>query len=124
MKKNKTGREEQRQEALKRLEIGVRKIQDSNSFKEFLKLASRFHGCSWRNWMLIFMQYPSATRVAGYRAWSELGHQVRKGESGIRILAPIVRRSKDDDNDVARAAGGQQDLRLKPLYLVLAVSTL
>jgi len=49
----------------------------------------KFHNYSYNNVLLIGMQKPEATHVAGYRTWQELGRQVRKGESGLSILAPI-----------------------------------
>ncbi len=53
-----------------------------------LDFASRFHRYSLRNQALIQAACPQATYVAGYRTWQQLGYQVRKGERGIRILAP------------------------------------
>ena len=49
--------------------------------------------------MLIALQKPEATRVARYRTWQRLGRRVRRGERAIRILAPIVRRSKEEDDE-------------------------
>jgi hypothetical protein len=102
--------EQRRQEAIERLEHGVRAIQDSNTFKAFLALAGRFHSYSWRNWVLIFSQRPSATRIAGYNAWRKLGRQVLKGETGIRILAPIVKKAPSA-NSTAEADLGCEDAR-------------
>lgn len=51
---------------------------------------------SERNAQLIVMQAPEATDVAGYRAWQDRGRQVRKGETGIRILAPAGQRDAQD----------------------------
>ena len=55
------------------------------------------------------MQKPNASYVAGFRTWNELGRFVKKGEKGIMILAPIVRRkpdnSEDDEKDSSRIAG-------------------
>lgn len=66
----------------------VEDVRASEDFRRYLDVQARFHAYSWHNCMLIFMQRPDATRVAGYRAWQKLGRQVRKGERGIRILAP------------------------------------
>lgn len=85
--------------ALERLRRGVEMIQTSEGFRELLRLAARFHHYSWRNWLLIFAQCPQATRVAGYRAWQELGRQVRRGEKAIRIIAPIFRRQEKEDQE-------------------------
>ena len=67
---------------------------DSADWREFLAVAARFHRYSADNIMLILAQAPEATRVAGYRRWQSLGRQVRKGERGIAILAPCVRRAR------------------------------
>jgi antirestriction protein ArdC len=60
---------------------------------------SRFHNYSFGNNLEIARQKPDATRVAGLYAWNQLGRKVKKGEKGIRILAPIVgvRRKKDEE---------------------------
>jgi hypothetical protein len=60
---------------------------------------SRFHNYSFGNILEIARQRPDATRVGGFWKWKELGRSVKKGEKGIRILAPIVgvRRKKDDE---------------------------
>lgn len=73
---------------LKTLEDGVAKVSDSDSFREFLRGAARFHKYSWSNQMLIQIQRPGATSVAGFREWLRQGRSVRKGEKGIAILAP------------------------------------
>ena len=59
----------------------------------FLAVQSRFHRYSFWNSMAIVAQRPAATQVAGYRRWASLGRQVRRGERGIAILAPMVNRS-------------------------------
>src|SRR4051794_10088513 len=73
---------------VKQLEEGVASIQNSDDFKRWLKVASRFHSYSVNNQLLILFQFPSAVRVAGYRTWQSLGRQVKKGAKGINILAP------------------------------------
>src|SRR3712207_5497160 len=62
-----------------------------------LKVSSKFHRYSFNNQLLIFLQRPDATLVAGFRRWQELGRQVRKGERGISILAPCRYRAKIED---------------------------
>jgi antirestriction protein ArdC len=62
----------------------------SNALKGYLNAMSRFHNYSFGNIMEIARQKPDATRVAGLYAWNQLGRRVKKGEKGIRILAPIV----------------------------------
>ncbi|ADD27340.1 ArdC family protein [Meiothermus ruber] len=64
----------------------------SQGFLAFLEKAGRFHRYSARNVMLILMQRPEATLVAGIKRWNELGRRVKKGEKGIAILAPTLKR--------------------------------
>jgi antirestriction protein ArdC len=56
---------------------------------EYLAFTASFHHYSLHNTMLIFTQYPEATRVAGYKKWRAMGRQVKKGEKGIAIFAPM-----------------------------------
>lgn len=63
-----------------------------------MNAASRFHGYSARNVMLIHAQRPDATCVAGYGTWKKLGRQVKKGAKGIAILAPCPTRHADDND--------------------------
>ena len=58
---------------LTQLEVGVQAIQTSDDFKRYLATAARFHSYSANNVLLILSQRPTATRVAGYRAWQALG---------------------------------------------------
>jgi len=62
----------------------------SDTLKAFLAMAAKFHRYSFGNVMLIASQRPDATRVAGYRTWQGLGRQVRKGEKGITVIAPMM----------------------------------
>ena len=80
--------------ALERLHTGVRELLDSQVWQDALKFKTRFHHYSFNNALLIYLQHPDATLVAGYKRWQELGRQVRKGEQSLAILAPIVRRSE------------------------------
>ncbi len=69
----------------------------SDGLTAYLSAMGRFHNYSFGNILEIARQKPDATRVAGLYAWNQLGRKVRKGERGIRILAPVigVRRKKD-----------------------------
>jgi antirestriction protein ArdC len=84
----------------------VEDVRASDDFRRYLDVQARFHSYSWHNCMLIYMQCPDATRVAGYRAWQKLGRQVRKGERGIRILAPCPfkreRATADGDSETVQ----------------------
>lgn len=73
----------------------------SDALTAYLNAMSRFHNYSFGNVLEIARQRPNATRVAGMYAWNQLGRRVKKGEKGIRILAPIVgiKRKKDEEAD-------------------------
>ena len=78
-----------------KLEAGIKELMDSDKFKEYLKCLSKFHNYSLGNTILIALQKPDATLVAGYTAWkNQFGRQVQKGEQGIRILAPTPYKRK------------------------------
>ena len=67
----------------------------SETLRNYLAAIGRFHRYSLRNVMLIASQKPTASHVAGFHAWHKLGRFVKKGEKGILILAPIVRRKNE-----------------------------
>ena len=63
---------------------------DSQTLMNYLAVMARFHTYSWTNSLLISLQRPTATRVAGFQTWLKLHRHVRKGEKGIAILAPVL----------------------------------
>lgn len=69
----------------------------SEALKDYLKFLSRFHNYSSRNALLIYLQNPEASLVAGYQNWKKHGRQVMKGQKAIRILAPLIRKKKSDE---------------------------
>lgn len=72
-----------------KLEAGIKALFESEAFKKYLSTVAKFHNYSLNNTILIAMQRPDSTYVAGYTAWkNQFGRQVQKGETGIRILAP------------------------------------
>ena len=76
-------------ELTEKLEQGIKDIFNSEKYKEYLNVMSKFHTYSPRNALLILMQNPYATRVAGFNAWKENHNRtVKKGERGIKIIAP------------------------------------
>ena len=82
------------------------KMGKSERFLQYLDFCSRFSQYSPYNQMLIFSQRPDATFVAGYKKWQELGHQVRRGEKGIEILAPrVYKHTDEEDNEEERLVG-------------------
>jgi antirestriction protein ArdC len=97
-------------EALKQTEQGIEELiraleqGKSESLIRFLEFQARFHDYSFRNCLLIAMQKPDATYVAGFRRWLELHRYVRKGEKGIMILAPMIRKRNSTDDQANRDA--------------------
>lgn len=91
-----------------RVDRGIQELLDemhngkSDRLQRYLEFSARFHRYSLYNQMLIYLQCPNATFVAGYRKWQELGYQVGKGEKGIRILAPRPYRVADEDTHEER----------------------
>ena len=81
---------------------------------ECLKAMSRFHTYSFGNVLLISTQRPTATQVAGWRGWNELGRRIKQGEKGILIFAPILsepkQSAKTDTENSGEAAEPQQEL--------------
>ncbi len=77
-------------DVLKRLKEGVDGIQQSENFRTFLLTMSKFHTYSIGNLILIMLQKPDASRVAGFSTWKDLYRWVKKGEKGIAILAPCM----------------------------------
>jgi hypothetical protein len=75
-------------DAFKTVQSEVEKIQDSETFRSYLDMLSRFHEYSPNNIMLIMAQKPDATRVASYDTWKHLGRQVRRDESGLNVFVP------------------------------------
>jgi hypothetical protein len=88
------------------LESSVADLASSEGWTRYLESRSRFHSYSFGNVLLIARQRPGATQVAGYKAWQGMGRQVRNGERGISILAPMVRKVDHDDGEPDRVVTG------------------
>ncbi len=71
----------------------------SEAMLEYLDMCARFHKYSPNNIFLIQMACPYATQVAGFKKWRSMGRYVRKGESGIPILAPMLVKAENEDGD-------------------------
>jgi hypothetical protein len=84
-----------RTEVLAALREGVEQLTDSRQWERWLRFRRRFHRYSFHNQVLILRQFPEASQVAGYRAWQLLGRQVRRGERGMAIIAPVALRRPD-----------------------------
>ena len=89
--------EKQLKEISERLEQGVKEIFTSERYTEYLNTMSKFHNYSFNNTLLITMQKPEATLVAGYQAWQKkFNRHVKRGEKGIQIIAPVPIREKQE----------------------------
>lgn len=73
---------------------GVTNIVESGEFEKFLKFSKNFHNYSFNNIILIFLQMPEATQVAGFKKWESMGRRLKKGAKGIQIVYPIKRTYK------------------------------
>ena len=90
-------REEQLKEITERLEQGVKDLFTSEKYTEYLKTMSQFHNYSFNNTLLIAMQKPEATLVAGLATWNKkFNRRVKRGEKGIKIIAPAPIREKEE----------------------------
>ncbi len=91
------------EEVMEELEQGIKSVFESEKYKEMLRMTAKFHRYSLNNCILIAMQRPDATYVAGYQTWQKTFHRaVNKGEKGIRILAPApykVEKEKDQTEE-------------------------
>jgi antirestriction protein ArdC len=76
----------------------------SETLTSYLTAMAKFHRYSLRNVMLIAMQKPTATHVAGFHTWHKLGRFVKKGEKGILIIAPVVRRKETTEAQESETA--------------------
>ena len=92
----------------------VEALRSSDEWQRMLTFAGAFHRYSPTNMLMILMQSPDATRVAGYQKWLELGRQVRKGEKSIRIYAPM--RVKVDRADTSPDADTKMLFRLVSVF--------
>lgn len=90
-------REEQLKQITDQLEQGVSEIFTSEKYTEYLQTMAKFHNYSFNNTLLIAMQKPEATLVAGYQAWQKkFNRQVKRGEKGIQIIAPAPYKEKQE----------------------------
>ena len=86
-------------EVLDELISGIAELASSDRWQAWLAVQSRFHRYSFTNTLLIHLQRPDATKVAGFHAWRLLDRSVRKGEKAIWILAPVTRKATTEDTD-------------------------
>ena len=80
------------------IENGIKELFESDKYRQYLSTMSRFHRYSVNNTMLIYIQRPDATHVAGFNKWrDQFGRNVLKGEKGIRIIAPTPYKKKVEE---------------------------
>ena len=88
---------EKLKEITDRLEQGIAELFDSERYREYLKVMSKFHNYSFHNTLLIAMQKPDASLVAGFSAWkNNFERNVMKGQKGIKIIAPSPYKIKQE----------------------------
>lgn len=113
-------------ELMAKLEDGVKSIFDSEEYINYLKTMSKFRHYSLNNQLLIWVQCPDATAVAGFNDWKKkFGRSVKKGEKGIKILAPMPIKVKEeaeeaDENGVIHYAEGSIE-KIITLYKTVSV---
>ena len=89
-----------------KLEEGLKELFESEKYKSYLSTMSKFHNYSFNNTLLIALQKPEATLVAGYQAWQKnFNRHVNKGEKGIRILAPAPYKIKEERDKLDPVTG-------------------
>lgn len=107
-----------REEALKKSDEALLELAEalqqgkSDTLLKYLETLSRFHRYSFGNCMLIALQKPEASHVAGFHRWKQLGRWVKKDEKGIAILAPVLNRKKRD-SEVADEAEEPEERRTR-----------
>ncbi len=114
------------------LEAGIKEVFSSTKYKNYLKIMSRFHGYSYNNTLLILLQKPDASLLAGYRTWQGMERNVKKGEHGISILAPSKKRftkymdkiDKDTRKPVLDQDGNPVKVRKEIEYLTFYPTTI
>lgn len=101
-----TNRDEKMKEITDRLQAGLEELFNSEKYAEYLRVMSQFHHYSFNNILLIAMQKPDATLVAGYHAWEKkFNRHVMKGEKGIQIIAPAPFKEKQEQEKVDPETG-------------------
>lgn len=88
-----------------RLEASMESLRNSDNYRRYLTAMGKFHNYSYRNTALIIDQFPTASLVCSLKSWNALGRTVKKGEHGIRILAPILRSARRNIPAVDEATG-------------------
>lgn len=105
-------------DALQELALALQQGQ-SETLVKYLDMMSQFHNYSFGNCLLIALQMPTATHVAGFHRWKSLGRHVKKDEKGIGILAPLVYRSqKQDESEDGKVPNERRSATLRGFRVV------
>lgn len=101
--------------AIESISQGLAAIETSDDWIRYLTFCSSFYNYSYNNIILIMMQRPNATFVAGYAAWRKMNRYVKKGEKGIGILCPCIRKEEafkePDDANVYNDREAEKEVR-------------
>ena len=112
-------REQRRAEQRELVRASIEQLRSTEGWQAYLKVRSRFHSYSWRNVLLILHQHPTAQRVAGFRAWLNLGYCPMKGSKAISIWAPCPPTKRQ--LQAWRDAGANPDEKPRGGYKLAAV---
>lgn len=117
-----TSRSSEAAEALHdQLQASLAALVTSDDWRQALEVAARFHNYSFSNSQLIWAQAQqrgfSPSRVTGYRTWRSLGRQVRKGEKGLAILAPIIRKVEVEDPGKTEKEAERRVVGFRPVHV-------
>ncbi|MBS3949573.1 MAG: ImmA/IrrE family metallo-endopeptidase [Peptococcaceae bacterium] len=111
-------------ELTQKLEQGIKDVFTSDRWKQYLSTAAKFHKYSYGNVVMISMQRPGATAVAGFNTWKNtFGRTVNKGEKGIAILAPVAykydaeREAVDGEGNKTKETATHTGLTFRPVYV-------
>ncbi len=98
--------------AFDKLTAGLEALLTDGKWLEYFKFQARFHSYSFKNCMLIQVQFPEASKIAGFNVWKKLGRCVKKGEKGIYIFAPMTYKNKETETETKTLTG----FKLVPVF--------
>lgn len=127
-RKEQLSREEKIKELTEKLELGVKDLFESDRYRNFLEVMSRFPRYSANNCVLIAMQKPDAFAVGGFHHWKRMGRSVAPGEKGLQIIQPAPKRvyrwetvRDEDGNVVYNDDGSEKKVRVPHEYMDFTV---
>ncbi len=104
-------------ELKKLLQKKIKEIRNSKRFQEFIDFCSRFNNYSYYNLLSIYFHCPHATLVAGIRTWNRYGRKIKKGEKGIPILAPIIKKVEEIDKETGEVTVTEKLTGFRTVYV-------